>query len=127
MTNTNGNPNSILEAERDALAHQNETPPPYTVGAPTVAASNTQPPAPPEPPNEPEPPAAEKPKELALFSAEWFEANIAGHEMMLRQNYAAMCATREYAAWQAEFGALENMKAQRDLLLQQAAQNSQEK
>lgn len=102
MTNTNGN-QAIADAEQDALAQQNELPPPYV------------------PPPPPEPSAAEKPKELALFSAEWFEASIAVHEMLLQQRYAAMCATREYAEWQAQHGVVENTKAQRALLLQQAA------
>lgn len=96
----NGKHDPILEAERGAEAQQGAIPPPY------------------EPP---EPPAAAPPKALALFSVEWFDAEIAAHEELLRQKYAALTATQEYADWQSEHGATQHAKAQRDLLLRQRA------
>jgi hypothetical protein len=68
-------------------------------------------------PPPPEPPA--QPKEQATITLEWLEANIAAREMLLKQRHAALTATQEYAEWQSEYGWVNCLKAQRDMLLKQ--------
>lgn len=117
--NTNGNPDSILEAEQQAKAHQHEIPPPYVPSPPPAddewereaLALDGERVRRQQATSQDARPAAEKPKALTPFSPEFFEANIGAQQQLVNQRYND---------WQQALGALNALVAMRDLALQHA-------